>query len=73
MRTRSVLCVCFVLLASGPAARAAGDAGGGRVDLRLVLAIDVGGPDDVNQTIQRQGYVAAFRSPDVLAAIKSGP
>src|SRR5437660_8211744 len=44
------------------------------VDLQLVLAVDVSG--SVNQTrfeLQRDGYVAAFRSPRVLEAIRSGP
>ncbi len=44
------------------------------VDLQLVLAVDVSG--SVNQArfeLQRDGYVAAFRSPRVLAAIRSGP
>jgi hypothetical protein len=44
------------------------------VDLELVLAVDVSG--SVNQTrfeLQKQGYVAAFRNPRVLGAIRSGP
>jgi uncharacterized protein DUF1194 len=44
------------------------------VDLQLVLAVDVSG--SVNQVrfeLQRDGYVAAFRHPHVLAAIRSGP
>jgi Protein of unknown function (DUF1194) len=44
------------------------------VDLQLVLAVDVSG--SVNQMrfeLQRDGYVAAFRHPHVLAAIRSGP
>jgi Protein of unknown function (DUF1194) len=44
------------------------------VDLQLVLAVDVSG--SVNQTrfeLQRDGYVAAFRSIRVLDTIRSGP
>src|SRR5512133_2950491 len=43
------------------------------VDLELVLAVDVSG--SVNQArfeLQKQGYVAAFRNPRVLRAIRSG-
>lgn len=43
------------------------------VDLRLVLAVDASG--SVNETrfdLQRQGYAAAFRHPQVLRAIRSG-
>ena len=44
------------------------------VDLELVLAVDVSPSMDVDELhVQRQGYVAAFRHPDVLAAIRSGP
>jgi hypothetical protein len=46
----------------------------GAVDLELVLAVDVSG--SVNQTrfeLQKDGYVAAFRNPRVIGAIRSGP
>jgi hypothetical protein len=44
------------------------------VDLELVLAIDVSGSmSAAEQAKQRQGYASAFRHPDVLAAIESGP
>ena len=44
------------------------------VDLELVLAVDVSGSMDIEeQRVQRDGYVAAFRHPDVLRAITSGP
>jgi hypothetical protein len=45
-----------------------------KVDLQLVLAVDASG--SVNQTrfeLQKQGYAAAFRSQQVLNAIRSGP
>ena len=43
------------------------------VDLQLVLAVDVSG--SVNQArfeLQKRGYVAAFRNPKVLQAIRTG-
>jgi uncharacterized protein DUF1194 len=45
-----------------------------RVDLQLVLAVDVSG--SVNQErfeLQKQGYAAAFRNRQVLSVIRSGP
>lgn len=44
------------------------------VDLELVLAVDVSLSMDLDELqLQRQGYLAAFRHPDVIAAIRSGP
>ena len=44
------------------------------VDLELVLAVDVShSMDRKEQRLQREGYVAALRHPDVIRAIKSGP
>ena len=68
MRLRPLLPAALLSLASAPSF-AANDSAPDRVDLRLVIAVDVGGSEDINQTVQRQGYVAAFRSPDVFAAI----
>ena len=43
------------------------------VDLELILAVDVSGSMDRGEAdLQRQGYVAAFRHPDVVRAIESG-
>jgi len=43
------------------------------VDLELVLAVDVSPSMDAEeQILQRQGYVAAFRHPEVINAIKLG-
>lgn len=45
----------------------------GSVDVQLVLAVDASG--SVNRErfeLQRLGYAAAFRSPDVLKAIRAG-
>ena len=44
------------------------------VDLELVLAVDVSRSMDTDENqLQREGYVAAFRHPELLQAIKSGP
>jgi hypothetical protein len=44
-----------------------------QVDLELVLAVDVSMSMDADeQRLQRAGYVAAFRDPDVLKAIQAG-
>nr|WP_283949710.1 DUF1194 domain-containing protein [Limobrevibacterium gyesilva] len=53
---------------------AAGAAAQQPVDLQLVLGVDASG--SVNQArfeLQKRGYVAAFRNPLVLQAIRSGP
>ncbi len=43
------------------------------VDVELVLAVDVSWSMDLaEQRIQREGYSAAFRSPEVQAAIRNG-
>ena len=45
-----------------------------RVDLELVLAVDVSQSMDLEeQRLQRLGYVAAFRHRDIIKAIASGP
>ncbi len=44
-----------------------------QVDVLLVLAVDTSGSvNDVRFELQKQGYVAAFRHPNVLRAIRSG-
>jgi hypothetical protein len=44
------------------------------VDLELVLAVDVSRSMDIEeQQLQRDGYAAAFRHPEVVSAIASGP
>lgn len=43
------------------------------VDLELALAVDVSRSVDVEEArLQRQGYIRAFRDPEVISAIKSG-
>jgi hypothetical protein len=45
-----------------------------RVDLELLLAVDISQSMDFDEhTIQRQGYVDAFRHKDVINAMLSGP
>jgi uncharacterized protein DUF1194 len=45
-----------------------------RVDLELVLAVDVSRSMDMDELgVQRDGYAAAFRHPDVISTIRSGP
>jgi len=44
------------------------------VDLELVLAVDVSGSIDQDEAmLQRQGYLAALTSPEVIRAITDGP
>ncbi len=57
-----------IMLAAGSLARAEP-----RVDLALVLAVDASGSVDQHRfELQKQGYVAAFRNPRVINAIRSG-
>jgi hypothetical protein len=43
------------------------------VDVELILAVDVSRSMDAAELqIQREGYIAAFRHPEVIAAIRSG-
>ena len=58
---------------SGLAASAPAPAVSDPVDLELVLAVDVSGSMDYyEQGLQRGGYVAAFRHPEVINAIGLG-
>jgi hypothetical protein len=44
------------------------------VDLELVLAVDVSGSIDAQEkAVQRDGYLAAIRSPEFAAAVRAGP
>ena len=67
-------CVAALLLAAGVWISGARDARSEtEVDLALVLAVDVSlsmEPDE--QELQRQGFVEAFRSPEVHEAIRKG-
>ena len=76
MRRTAVLCGLLLaaatgLAAAGPPVAPAADER--RVDLQLVLAVDISGSmDGTEARFQRQGYVEAFRHPDVYDAIRSG-
>lgn len=75
MRVRRLVLAILLLLAPVLPGRVLAQAAdpAREVDLHLVLAVDASG--SVNQTrfeLQRAGYAAAFRHPDVVAAIRSG-
>jgi hypothetical protein len=58
-----VLLICFVMPAKAQT----------NVDLQLVLAVDASGSvNDARFELQKQGYAAAFRNPQVIKAIQSG-
>jgi hypothetical protein len=62
--------IALAALAGGLASRAGAQA---EVDLALVLAVDASGSvDDYRFALQQRGYAAAFRSPRVIKAIRSG-
>lgn len=68
LRRRLLIAWAVALLAvvSGPSR-------GQGVDLSLVLAVDASGSVDQRRfELQKQGYAAAFRSPRVIKAIRSG-
>jgi hypothetical protein len=68
---RLLFSLAIVLAAVLPAGPAFAET---EVDLELVLAVDVSRSMDADeQRLQRDGYVAAFRHPDVVDAIRSGP
>ncbi|MGE6783572.1 DUF1194 domain-containing protein [Ensifer adhaerens] len=68
MALRSVLLACTCLLGGSTSAEPL------RVDLELVLAVDVSYSMELDeQRLQRQGYVAAFLQPALVEAIESGP
>jgi hypothetical protein len=67
---RDVAAGAFAALLAGPSAGRAAEA---QVDLLLVLAVDASGSVSMGRfELQKKGYSAAFRSPRVLNAIRSG-
>ncbi|MCB1885378.1 MAG: DUF1194 domain-containing protein [Geminicoccaceae bacterium] len=63
----------FLLAAAGPPASAQGRGQDRPVDLELVLAVDVSwSMDEEEQRLQREGYVEALRSEEILSALRSG-
>jgi hypothetical protein len=72
IRAQSLL-ACVLLAASAGGAPAAAPTLENHVDLQLVLAVDVSSSMDFNeQRVQRDGYVQAFRNPEVIRAITTG-
>jgi len=66
----AAVCGLFLLAASPDASSAAAKQA---VDLELVIATDVSySIDEEEATLQRQGTIDAFRSPEVIRAITSG-
>ncbi len=62
-----ILAVLLVVISRQPAA------GETEVDLELVLAVDISLSMEADeQRLQRDGYIAAFRDPAVIKAIRSG-
>lgn len=71
LTSRAIACIIgFVAVLAASRADAQSEA----VDLQLVLAVDTSGSvNEVRFELQKEGYVAAFRNPRVIAAITSGP
>lgn len=67
--------LCAALIAFGLSLASAAPASAQTaVDLQLVLAVDASGSvSEARFELQKQGYVAAFRSPALLRAVGSGP
>lgn len=67
IRTLAVAFAVFSIFLVRPAAAVE------RVDLELVLAVDISRSMDIGeQILQRKGYAEAFRSPEVIEAITGG-
>ena len=66
---RITLCLLFLSALTFPQAEARAAA----ADLELVLAVDVSGSIDARESaLQREGYLAAIRSPEFAAAVRAG-
>lgn len=64
----------LVMLVGAAAARGAAAEGELAVDLELVLAVDVSGSiDPAEALLQREGYIKALTSPEVVRAVTGGP
>ncbi|HEY7084042.1 MAG TPA: DUF1194 domain-containing protein [Hyphomicrobiaceae bacterium] len=67
---RAAFCALLMALAMSAVPAAAQTA----VDLQLVLAVDASGSvSEERFELQKRGYIAAFRSPQLARAISSGP
>ena len=63
--------LCYVFFAASTFSQA--EARDVAVDLELVLAVDVSGSIDARENmVQREGYLAAIRSPEFAAAVRAG-
>jgi hypothetical protein len=72
LKGAAALALAGLLGTSAPVA--AQQAGMKRVDLELVLAVDISQSMDPDEhALQRNGYVEAFRHKDVINAVMSGP
>jgi hypothetical protein len=70
----SVTLLAAVAAVAGACSVSAATSSDNYVDLQLILAVDVSGSMDYReQQVQRDGYVQAFRDPEVINAILSGP
>ena len=64
------VCLAFLAIAVGASAPVRAQTA---VDLELVLAVDASGSVSQERfVLQQRGYVAAFRDPRLLQAIRSG-
>jgi hypothetical protein len=69
-----VRCALAVGLLALPLSRGGAAAPGPAVDLELAIGVDFSrSMDDSELRIQREGYVQAFRSSEIIRAIASGP
>jgi len=76
LRGAAALAVAGLLGTTAPVTAQQGGQQGGmkRVDLELVLAVDISQSMDQDEhALQRNGYVEAFRHNDVVNAVLSGP
>lgn len=68
----AISCAALLAMLAGPA-RVAHAQETGEVDLALVLAVDISlSMTAEEQRVQREGYVAAFRSSEVRGAVRQG-
>ncbi|WP_296572016.1 DUF1194 domain-containing protein [Phreatobacter sp.] len=70
---RALILVVFLSLAGPIAAQAQSRSAASEVDVQIVLAVDISySMDPEEQRLQREGYVKAITSPEVLDAIRKG-
>lgn len=70
---RALILVVFLSLAGPQAAQAQSRSAASEVDVQIVLAVDISySMDPEEQRLQREGYVKAITSPEVLDAIRKG-